>query len=115
MKNATRTKKSSWPALTPNAPEEDPRHGDKSCALRARRRVPLGSRVSVRDRAARRRLSDDRGADRAWGSGLAPGLGESAKRVLRAGGDPFAGDDALSHLLPGRELSPAHDRVRHGP
>ena len=78
-------------------------------------RAPLGSRVSVRHRAARRRLSDHRGADRAWGSGLAPGLSESAERVLRFGADPFAGNDALSHLLPGRELSPAHDRVRHGP
>src|SRR5580693_9887443 len=93
----------------PYAPKEDSRHGDKSCALRARRHAPLGSRISVRDRAARRQLSDDRGADRAWGSGLAPGLGERAERVLRAGGDPFAGDGALSHLLPGRELSPAHD------
>src|SRR5580704_15904131 len=98
----------------PYAPKEDSRHGDKSYALRARRRAPLGSRVSVRDRAARRRLSDDRGADRAWESGLAPGLSESAEPVLRFGASPFAGDDALSHLLPGRELSPAHDRVRHG-
>src|SRR5271165_7615078 len=78
----------------PDAPKEDSRHGDKSCALRARRRAPLGSRVSFRDRAARRRLPDDRGADRAWGSGLAPGLGEGAERILRFGADPFAGDDA---------------------
>src|SRR5271166_4364718 len=90
----------------PDAAKEDSRHGDQSCALRARRLAPLGSRVSVRDRAARRRLSDDRGADRAWGSGLAPGRSESAEPVLRFGADPFAGDDALSYLLPGRELSP---------
>src|SRR5208283_6239476 len=95
----------------PDAPKEDSRHGDKSCALRARRHAPLGSRVSVRDRAARRRLPDDPGADRAWGSGLAAGLGESAERSLRFGADPFAGYDALPHLLPGRELPPAHDRV----
>src|SRR5271165_7333713 len=86
--------------LNPGAPKEDSRHGDKSCALRARRRAPLGSRVSVGDRAARRRLSDDRSADRAWGSGLAPGLSESAEPVPRFGADPFAGDDALPHLLP---------------
>ena len=34
------------------------------------------------------------------GKRITPGLGESAERVLRASGDPFAGDDALSHLLP---------------
>src|SRR5208282_2297560 len=66
----------------PEAPKEDSRHGDKSCALRARRRAPLGRRVSVRNRAARRRLSHHCGADRAWGSRLAPGLGESAERSV---------------------------------
>ncbi len=34
---------------------------------------------------------------------MAPGLGESAEHVLRTGADPFAGDDALPHLLPGRQ------------
>src|SRR3974390_2491133 len=36
-----------------DAPKEDSRHGDKSCALRARRRALLGGRVSVGARAVR--------------------------------------------------------------
>ena len=63
-----------------------------------------------------RRLSDHGGVDRAVARPTGARQPRERPRIsIEFGQDPFAGDGALPRLLPGRQLPPAHDRIRHGP